>query len=137
MSKEILLTIPDDMYSQMQDYAEKMNRPIDTCILDILANSFENEGTILVSNKATPLPDSAVDREKAAYIDLHKTLWQKYPGHHVAIYKGEMVDHDADGLALSKRIYKRYRDQFVLIRQVEQEPDPVLHFRSPRFEASS
>jgi hypothetical protein len=87
--------------------------------------------------QANPPTDNEVEREKAAYFALHQVLWQKYPGQHVAIYNGELVDHDTDGVALSKRVYQRYPDQFVLIRQVEQEPDRVLYFRSPRFEASS
>ena len=51
---------------------------------------------------------------------------------HVAIYKGELIDHDADGVALSQRVYEKYPDKFILIRQVEVESDRILHFRSPR-----
>lgn len=136
MSKEILLTLPDDIYSQMQDHAEKTNRPLDSYILDVLANSVEINGDNSVANQMVSFPDDAIEREKTAYIELHDILWQKYPGQHIAIYNGELVDHDADGLALSKRIYKRYHDEFVLIRQVEPNPDPILQFRSPRFEVS-
>ena len=43
------------------------------------------------------------------------------------------VDHDADGLALSHRIYSRYPDTFVLVRQVEAQPERVIQLRSPRY----
>lgn len=137
MSKEILLTMPDDMYSQVRHFAEKTNQPLDTYILEILADTVEKEGTTVEFDSKTPLPDDPVEREKAAYISMHNELWQKYPGQQVAIHNGELVDHDTDGVALSKRVYQRYPDEFVLIRQVEQEPDRILYFRSPRFEASS
>lgn len=136
MSKEILLSMPDNIYSQMQKHAEKTNQPLDAYILEILANTFSHEETNTEPGQLTSLPDIDVEREKKAYFALHKTLWRQYPGQHVAIYNGELIDHDMDGVALSKRVYKHYPDKFVLIRQVDQELDPILHFRSPRFEAS-
>jgi hypothetical protein len=78
-------------------------------------------------------PDPAVAREQAAYHAMHKMLWEHYPHEHVAIHGERLVDHDVDGLALSKRIYSQYPDRFVLIRQVEANSDPVLYMRSPRF----
>jgi len=51
----------------------------------------------------------------------------------VAIQNERLVDHDTDGLALSRRVYSRYPDMFVLIRQVEAQPERVLQLRSPRF----
>ena len=43
-----------------------------------------------------------------------------------------LLDRDVDGVALSQRINVSYPDEFILIRQVEIEPDQVLIFRSPR-----
>jgi hypothetical protein len=36
--------------------------------------------------------DGTVEREKAAYIALHPMLLEKYPGEHVAIYGGQLID---------------------------------------------
>ena len=49
---------------------------------------------------------------------------------HVAIQNGRLVDHDADGLTLSRRIDSRYPNTFVLIRKVEAQPKRVLQLRS-------
>ena len=49
---------------------------------------------------------------------MHRRLWSQYPGHHVAIYKGQLVDHDEDGIALSRRIYAGYPEEFVLVKKV-------------------
>jgi len=77
-------------------------------------------------------PDEAVASEITAYHRLHKTLWEQYSGHYVAIHGGKLIDYDMDKLALSRRINERFPDQFVLLRKVEREPERVLYFRSPR-----
>ncbi len=74
-----------------------------------------------------------VEKDKWAYQSMHHYLWSQYPEQHVAIYNGRLVDHDEDGIALSRRIYARYPDEFVLIKKVEPQPKRTLRFRSPRF----
>lgn len=83
----------------------------------------------------SPRPeDEAVTREREAYIALHPTLLKQYPNEHVAIYRGELVDHDIDALALSLRIYQRFPDQFVWIAPVKPQALEEWTVRSPRFE---
>ncbi|MCP4356723.1 MAG: hypothetical protein GY796_01735 [Chloroflexi bacterium] len=66
------------------------------------------------------------------YKKLHPQLVKQYLGKFVAIFQGELVDHDADKEALFFRIKENFPDQVVLQRQVLPDPDPLLHFRSPR-----
>ena len=68
-----------------------------------------------------------------AYKQMHSQLVQTYIGQFVAIYEGEIVDHDADKEALFLRVKDNFPDQIVLQRQVLAEPEPILRFRSPRF----
>lgn len=75
----------------------------------------------------------AIAREKQAFRSMHHMLWSQHPEEHVAIHKGQLVDHDVDGVALSRRIYVQYPHEFVLIRKVEPQPEKTLRFRSPRF----
>lgn len=72
---------------------------------------------------------SAVAEEKTAYLRLHPQLLQEHAGEHVAIYKGEVVDHDIDGVALSRRVYAQYPDSFVWITAVGEKPLPELRSR--------
>lgn len=51
---------------------------------------------------------------------------------HGAIHNGQMVDHDVDGMTLSRRVYQRFPDVFVLIRQINSTPERVIRLRSPR-----
>jgi hypothetical protein len=78
-------------------------------------------------------PDEAVRDEITAYHALHPMLWAQYPKQHVAIHGGQLLDHDENKVALRRRINQSYPNQFVLVRQVEREPERVLYFRSPRF----
>lgn len=125
MTREITLTVSDELFQQASRIAEARKKPVAEILADAIVlddNSPESSDELV-----------AVTQEKAAYRALHGWLWQNYPGEHVAIYQGQLVDHDPDGLALSRRIYQRFPTEFVLIRQVEAEPERILYFRSPRF----
>jgi hypothetical protein len=128
MGKQILLTIPDEVYR----WAEREAVASGQEVADVLVEAI-HPGTAVDDEELTYEPNEAVEREEAAYRTLHPMLWQKYPGQHVAIYEEELVDHDQDGVALSLRIYQRFPDEFVLITQVEAEPDRPLQMRSPHF----
>lgn len=73
--------------------------------------------------------EEVVAREIAAFHELHPTLLQQYLGEFVAIQEQTVVDHDVEKLALYERIHNMYPNQFVLMRRVEDEPEPELHFR--------
>lgn len=74
-----------------------------------------------------------MEKEVAAFEKLHAELVEHYLGEYVAVYQGQVVDHDRDQIALADRIEMAYPHKVVLIRQVQQQLPPPLHFRSPRF----
>ena len=41
--------------------------------------------------------NAAMTHEEKAYQEMHEELFAKYPGQHVAIYQGKLVDYDKDG----------------------------------------
>jgi hypothetical protein len=128
MGKQILLTIPDEVYR----WAERQAVASGQDVADVLVEAIHPD-TAVDDEELTYEPNEAVEREEQAYQRLHSLLWQKYPDQHVAIYGGELVDHDPDGVALSLRIYQRFPDEFVLITQVEADPDRPLQMCSPHF----
>jgi hypothetical protein len=77
-----------------------------------------------------------IKAEAEAFRSMHAELTEKYPGQHVAIHAGKVIDHDEDFQALHSRIRQRFGRQPILIRRVEAEPERVLVFRSPRLERS-
>ncbi|MCB9148695.1 MAG: hypothetical protein H6641_08030 [Caldilineaceae bacterium] len=77
--------------------------------------------------------EKAVDREISAFHKMHAALMAQHVGEYVAIYGEQLIDHDADKLALYQRVEKAYPQQFVLMRRVEKEPERELLFRSTRY----
>ena len=74
----------------------------------------------------------AVWREESAFLEQHDELKTKYLGQHIAMKDGQVVDHDTDVVSLYMRIRNRFKDEFVLIDLVQEDPTPVIKIRSPR-----
>lgn len=127
MEMQITLNISRKQYERARRLAEQHEQ----AITEILAAALD-QGLTQVDDMAAA-EDTAVAREKAAYLKLYPTLLTNYPGQHIAIYGGELVDHDADGIALSRRIYAHYPDEFVWITQIRNQPLRELQSHSFRW----
>jgi len=57
---------------------------------------------------------------------------QRYEGVYVAVYQGQVVDSDADRLALYYRVREKYGRQTILITPGGDQPLPFYRVRSPR-----
>ncbi len=124
MAEQLTVTLPDNVLKQIEKQAQAENRLVNELVVDVLQNSF------------APMPENpeqeAMDREMAAYQNLHPNLLAQYKGQFVAVYRGQVVDNDSNQLALVKRRLKKYPNETVLITQVRQEPVRTLRIRSPR-----
>jgi hypothetical protein len=60
--------------------------------------------------------------EEAAFDRQLKQLLKKYEGQYVAVYKGRVVDHDANESTLFGRVLKKLGDVVFLIARVERTP---------------
>lgn len=132
MAVELKVTLNESVYDRVVRLARRRRQEVGETVAQFLEEALlAEDGEEAVINWSEA--DESVDQEIAAYHRLHPDLWRKYPGQHVAIQNGRLVDHDADGLSLSRRIYSRYPNTFVLIRQVEAQPEREIQLRSPRF----
>lgn len=125
MGKQILLTIPDDIFQRAERLAHQTDQDMDEVVAESLVMSLP----VLEER----LPDPEVQVEAEAFRRLHPILWQNYPGEYAAIFQGQLVDHDPDLNALYERIEERYPDVFVLVRPVREEPEIVYQERSIRW----
>lgn len=133
MGTQIILNLPEELYRRAIRIAQINHQDVPTLLVEALEES-------PVLDK--PLPEEGdqgtgndvVDREMTAYLALHPTLWEKYPGHYVAIYEGELIDHDPVDIALSHRINEKYPDTFVWMSKVEEQPFRTLNIPSFRLE---
>ncbi len=75
-----------------------------------------------------------MQQEITAYYHMHTDLLQHFKGQYVAVHQGQVVDHDAEQLALYLRIRQHYPEEVVLIRQVRPEAEKSWMIRTPKFE---
>ena len=128
MTKQITLSLPDEVFEQIQQAADADQRPI----ADVLTETIVQATPIFSVDPRRP----AMMREQAAYKAMHADLLREHEGEFVAVYQAEVIDHDFDELALSTRVRQRWPSAVILIRQVLPQVERKLHFRSPRLERS-
>ena len=75
-----------------------------------------------------------IRKETEAFQAQYKHLQKKYPGQYVAIHQGEVIDHDEDLRTLHLRVYDQLGPTPVLLKQVTNNPQRELLFRSPRLD---
>ncbi|MCP4361069.1 MAG: hypothetical protein GY796_23930 [Chloroflexi bacterium] len=125
MAEQINISIPHTLYRRVRELARMQQRPVDD-VLD----------TAVTLAEAAQIPaageETAMTQEEAAYRIMHNELMVRYAGEYVAIYQGQLIDHDQDELALLRRLDAQYPNEVVLMKQVRPLPEPELRFRSPR-----
>lgn len=72
--------------------------------------------------------------ETEAFEAQYETLKANYAGQYVAVHQGVVIDHDSDIRSLHLRVYEQVGRTPVLLKQVKDEPERELVFRSPRLE---
>ena len=80
------------------------------------------------------LDADAIHAETEAFWAMHAQLLAQYANHHVAVYEGEVVDHDRDARRLEARIRERFGATPVLIAQVSPRARRDLRWRGGRLE---
>jgi hypothetical protein len=131
MEYTVTLTLPATIYREAAERASATNRTIEQVLTEQLQERLQPFPTIHVSpNRA------AMEREAEAYRILHPELVKQLLGRYVAIYQGQVVDHDQDENTLLQRRRRNYPGKVVLIRRVEAEADQESALRSPRFAAT-
>ena len=127
MEYTVSVTLSEDVYRIAEQAAQNSQRTISQVLSEQLALDFQPYPSLHVSPQR-----AALQREIEAYHALHPELVTRFLGSYVAIYQGKLVDWDQSQAALLTRKQRDYADKIVLIRQVTQEVEPELHFRSPR-----
>lgn len=131
MEYTVTLTLPPKVYREAEKQATATNRTIEQVLAEQREGSVQPFPSIHISpNRA------AMAREDEAYQRLHPTLVQQLLGYYVAIYQGQVVDHDLNEDALLERRRRNYTGKVVLVRRVEAEAARELVLRSPRFVGS-
>lgn len=125
MTVKVQLEINDALCRQAEALARATQRSVKAILTEAI--------TLEEPTTETDLPEDSMEQERLAFLTLHDQLKKSYLGQYVAIFAQQLVDHDAELKPLYQRIRHQYPHEFVLIRRVEADPEPVHYFRSPRF----
>ena len=86
MSTQVVLSVPDDIYEQVEKLAVTTQRDIADVLLETITHTF------------SPFPvdpnRSVMNQNVETYGALHTELVMTYLGQYVAICEGQLVDHD-------------------------------------------
>ncbi len=134
------IPLPDNLLARLRRTAQQdglslpllFEQMLDAYLRSRQQHKPENGADRIDDPQAAEMPDP-MQREIAAFRQLHAALLKRYRGEYVAIYQGQLIDHDSDQLALLDRIEKAYPNDFVLIRPVQEQPEREFYFRSPRY----
>ena len=137
MTEQFTITIPESLYRRARALAKSRNRALDVLIADALDRGLLQ--TTAEDIHESPFSSEGEDGEKlsletACYEAMHAQLLTQYAGEYVAIFNGELVDHDTDELALLSRLNADYPNEVVLMKRVLPSPMREFFVRSPRLE---
>lgn len=112
-------------------------RQYDTDISDLLEMAVARflaagvDTSAQLSPASASAPQQVIDREQRLYAARHADLLARYAGETIAMVDGEVIDHDADRAALSRRIRQRYGNQPIFMTPVLPDPVQQIEVRSP------
>jgi hypothetical protein len=121
-----LQRLPDSQKQEVLDFVEFLEAKSVT--------SVEEQGDKTAVSRALYVnPDRrAMLQEQAAFQAMLPDLLTRYKDQYVAVYQGQVIDHDADQVALIERLNQSHPEMIVLVKKVATEPERVLRMRSPR-----
>ena len=130
MTRYIQVPLSDQHYRQLQEWANGRQLEIGEAVAEYLVeNPPDSQEWVIPPSE----DDAQLEAEKQSYLHLYPQLKEQFLGQYVAIYQGQLVDHDTDYAALFERIDDRFPDEFVWLTQVQDEPIGTIALRSPRF----
>lgn len=126
MSTQVLLDLPDEVYTRVHSVAARTRRNVADVLMESITRSF----LLLPVDPGR----SEMSRNVAAFNAMHTTLVTQYLNQTVAICDGEVVDSDIDPIALLQRVRSRFPSRVVLRRKVEPVAEREIIIRHPRIE---
>lgn len=105
---------------QIEQLAKQTAQPVETVLataVEAYLDQLEREG---------------IHAETQAFLAMQDQLLEQYPGQYVAVYHGEVVDHDPEVVLLERRVRQRFGVLPVLIAPVKPAAAHELHWRGGR-----
>ena len=119
MEKQVQVMLPQHLFDKLHKVAEQRQ----TDILHLLDQVMEN---YLAQDSL-----AQIEVEQRAYEAQHAELSTRYTGEYIAMHRGQVIDHDSDRVALSRRVRASYGNAPILITPVLAEARQTIRVRSP------
>lgn len=131
MYTNVTIKIARDLFERAKLIARQRNQDVSEVLVEsIRLDEVEDEAAIYPGFSVAET--AVMAREEKAFHELHPQLKEKHFQEYVAIFEGQLVDHDPDLEQILKRTKQKYPDRFIWIAPVQKNPEEVFHFRSPR-----
>lgn len=117
-----ILSIPEQTVSSLYKVA------------DALGESPEILADRAIHQFLRQMAERKIAQEEEYFQTQHTQLLQDYANQTIAMHDGQVIDSDADELALYLRIRQQYPLIGILIKKVTAEPEEIWTIRSPRLE---
>jgi hypothetical protein len=100
------------------------------------ANTAEEVLESAVRDYLDRIDEQIIHNETEAFWAMQNVLLEKYPGEHVAIHRGEVIDHDRDVKRLEARVRSKFGLLPLLIAPVKSGARSNLTWRGVRTDSS-
>ncbi|MFQ5594388.1 MAG: DUF5678 domain-containing protein [Anaerolineae bacterium] len=108
------VVVEPELYKRVEEAASEYEAGIDEIL------------TEAVRRYLWELERRKISEESELYRQQHAELKDRYLGQYIAIYNGQVVDHDTDFQALRRRIRQRFRRTPVMMTKVEDVAERTL-----------
>ena len=131
MYTNVTIKIAVELLERAKRIARQRNQDISEVLVESIRLEEAEDAETLYPG-FSDVETAVMAREEKAFHELHPLLKEKYAREYVAIFDGQLIDHDPDLEQILKRTKQKYADQFVWIAPVKDSPEEIFNFRSPR-----
>lgn len=138
------ITLNPATYASLRQAALQRRQSLELVVEDALAAFLHQPARPIQTTNGDLAPDRAgierrakIRAEAEAWRSLPDTVRQSYGLEFVAVHEGHVIDHDADRLALYRRVRQRLEDTAVLITPAAGPSPREFRIASPRLERPS
>jgi predicted DNA-binding protein len=127
------ISLPEQTAEKLQAVATKQGVDATALLVHLVEEYLAEQSPAQLGVEALERTAQAkkIAREQQQYEAQHTALLGAFAGEYIAMHEGQIVDHDADRVALSRRIRSRYGRTAILIIRVGDTPQMRIVMRSP------
>ncbi len=108
---------------QVEQFADRIAQPVER-VLELAVRRYFDA-----------MEQEAIHKETEAFWTMREQLRAQYSGQCIALYQGNVVDHDVDVSRLEQRVRERFGLLPVLIGPVDPAPPRTLQWRGGSMES--